>query len=317
MASATPPLPGFLTAYAAPGPRAVNESDGEVPGLHPDAPLATRRYRPAGPLRGVIAYSHGLGGSCRSGAAWLRHWASHGFLGVALTHRHERPIDGSPLQLRRALREALAGKALRTRVSEMHALIAALVAALQPPPLETLVPIGVAGHSFGGVTTQILAGERRCYDPAPGEDEIAGPLYAPVAGLGAALAFSPSARANPLPLPERFAAVTAPFLSLTGSRDEGLLRGDIDAANRCLPFEHMPPGGKYLFVAAEGRHNDFAGEAEDNAGSPPAPAFTPWLSALSTAFWLAHLAGDSTARAALAGLAAAPQQAAPHRFAAK
>ncbi|MCE1242882.1 hypothetical protein [Oryzomicrobium sp.] len=311
--------------------------DGEVPGLTPDAPLAIRAYRPRPdvrlPLRGVIAYSHGLGGDRRSGAAWLSHWSSHGFLGVALTHRHERPIDGSPLQLRRALREALAAKALRTRVAEMHALIAALVADLQTTPLETPVPIGVAGHSFGGVTVQALAGERRIHDDlAPAEAAHPGAaasgtpasaanatnvFHAPVANLGAALAFSPSARANPLPLAERFAGVAAPFMSLTGTQDAGLLRGDIDAANRCLPFEHMPAGGKYLFVAADGRHPDFAGEAVEAGTARSAPPFQPWLLALSTAFWAAHLGNDPAARNALAALAGDPSALAPHRFAAK
>ena len=307
--------------------------DGEVPGLTPDAPLAIRAYRPRPdgllPLRGVIAYSHGLGGDRRSGAAWLSHWSSHGFLGVALTHRHERPIDGSPLQLRRALREALAAKALRTRVAEMHALIAALVADLQTTPLETPVPIGVAGHSFGGVTVQALAGERRIHDDlAPVNTSAAHPdattsgapanvFHAPVANLGAALAFSPSARANPLPLAERFAGVAAPFMSLTGTQDAGLLRGDIDAANRCLPFEHMPAGGKYLFVAADGRHPDFAGEAVAAGTARSAPPFQPWLLALSTAFWAAQLGNDPAVRDALAALAGDLPALAPHRFAAK
>lgn len=304
--------------------------DGEVPGLTPDAPLAIRTYRPSGlfPLRGVIAYSHGLGGDRRSGAAWLTHWASHGFLGVALTHRHERPIDGSPLQLRRALRDALAAKALRTRVAEMHALIAALVADLQPPPLETPVPIGVAGHSFGGVTVQALAGERRIHDDlAPVNTSAAHPdattsgapanvFHAPVANLGAALAFSPSARANPLPLAERFAGVATPFMSLTGTQDAGLLRGDIDAANRCLPFAHMPAGDKYLFVAADGRHSDFAGEAAGDKATKSAP-FHPWLLTLSTAFWAAQLGNDPAAKNALAALAGDPAALAPHRFTAK
>jgi len=308
--------------------------DGEVPGLTPDAPLAIRAYRPRPdgllPLRGVIAYSHGLGGDRRSGAAWLSHWSSHGFLGVALTHRHERPIDGSPLQLRRALREALAAKALRTRVAEMHALIAALVADLQTTPLETPVPIGVAGHSFGGVTVQALAGERRIHDDlAPAEAahpsaaasgapaSAANIFHAPVANLGAALAFSPSARANPLPLAARFAGVAAPFMSLTGTQDAGLLRGDIDAANRCLPFEHMPAGGKYLFVAADGRHPDFAGEAVAAGSARSAPPFQPWLLALSTAFWAAQLGNDPAVRDALAALAGDLPALAPHRFAAK
>lgn len=282
-------------------------TDGALPGLAPDAPLATRSYRPNGALRGVIAYSHGLGGGRHSGATWLHHWASHGFLGVALSHRHERPIDGSPLQLRRALREAMAAKALRTRVAEMHALIAALVADGQRGAGATPVPLGVAGHSFGGVTTQILAGEQRHYDAAEGA--AAGPLAAPLPGLAAALAFSPSARPNLLPLPARFAGIRAPFMSLTGTRDEGLLRGDIDAANRRQPFAHMPAGGKYLFVAADGRHGDFAGEAGTSA-----PVFAPWLTALSTAFWLAHLADDAGAQMALAS---APDLAAPHLFATK
>ena len=162
-----------------------------------------------------------------------------------------------------------------------------------PDAIHGATAIGLAGHSFGAVTVQLLAGERRPTQPPQPLD----------ARVGAALALSPSARqADSGPgLDHRFGQIHLPFFSITGSRDDGMGLSDITAANRELPFRHMPPGHKYLLVFAGGTHLDFAGQ------SSPAeqgmfrlrrapPPFQNALLAASTAFWRAHLLDDSDAR---------------------
>ena len=152
------------------------------------------------------------------------------------------------------------------------------------------VPIGLAGHSFGAVTVQLLAGEHR---PA----QLAAPLDPRVRAL---LALSPSARGDGHDLDRRFAALDRPFFSLTGSRDDGMGLSDITAANRELPYRHMPPGHKYLLVFAGGTHLDFAGQASHaeqgvfRLRRAVPPFHTPLLAA-STAFWSAHLLDDADA----------------------
>lgn len=248
--------------------------------------------------RGLILFSHGLGGSRESGSEWLAHWAAEGFAAVAVQHPGSDAgllHNNSPLALRRAFQAAMNPAELACRAEDLRFVLArlghdpALPAALGEAPA-----IGLAGHSFGAVTVQLLAGERRPHHPP----EIPDPR------VSAVLAFSPSAR-DPHGgggLEHRFGAIHLPFLSVTGSRDDGMGLSDINAANREQPFRHMPADtSKYLLVFANGNHLDFSGEAAQGEGAllrlpRPAPVFRANLLAASSAFWRAHLAGDDAAR---------------------
>lgn len=247
---------------------------------------------------GLIVFSHGLGGSCESGSAWLAHWASHGFLALALQHPgSDKSLlrNNSPLGLRRAFKAAMNPAELTHRAEDIRFLLGRIGhdPAL-PDTINAATAIGLAGHSFGAVTVQLMAGERRATQPAINPDPR----------LCAALALSPSARhADSAPcLNQRFGHIRLPFFGITGSRDDGMGISDISAANRELPFRHMPAdGGKYLLVFAGGNHLDFAGEASDAEkivfqARRQAATFRPQLLAASTAFWLAHLGADATAR---------------------
>ncbi|MCP5267408.1 MAG: hypothetical protein H6943_00070 [Zoogloeaceae bacterium] len=234
--------------------------------LHPLA-------EPAAPL---IIYSHGLGGSRDSGLAWRRHWASWGIASLALQHPgtdREALPGGSPLALRHLLRTAVDKAQLAAR---QHDLLFALEQlAYQQPDRR----IGIAGHSYGAVSALRLIGERRGDNDLPADPRIA-----------AALLLSPSARGGSLPLDERFADVAMPCLHLTGSADDGIGRGDIDASERCLPFRHSRHTGQYLLVLANARHTDLAGDSMHAS-----PRLQPLLQAASTAFWRAHLLDDRQA----------------------
>jgi predicted dienelactone hydrolase len=261
--------------------------------------LPLKLYLPDLPRpKGLILFSHGLGGTREGGATWLNHWASHGFAAIALQHPGSDASllhNNSPLALRRAFKAAMNPEELAHRVEDMRVVIKHVGHDTGLPNAINGAPaIGIAGHSFGAVTVQILAGERR-------PDQRQQP---PDPRIRAALAFSPSARfAHIGPgLDHRFGHIHLPFISLTGSRDDGMGLSDITAANRELPFHHMPADhGKYLLVFANGTHLDFAGQASEAEGAVfhirrNPPLFRDNLLAASTAYWQAHLNGDSVAR---------------------
>lgn len=294
MAERPPPAP----RYAAPGPYAVATEEGEWHDAARRRTLRWRRYRPqsVAPAAGAVPaplvslsaqaqpltrapcvlHSHGLGGSRASGADWLAHWASWGIAGVAVQHPGsdvDALASDSPLALRRLLRTAVDAGQLAAR---QHDLLFALdrIAGDDPPA------IGLSGHSFGAASALRLIGERRGRDDRPADPRIA-----------AAVLFSPSARGGSLPLAERFAGVTLPCLHLTGTRDDGIGPGDIAAADRRLPFAHMPGPDKYLLLLDGATHPDFAGDA----GRVLQPAHRTELQAAATAFWRAYLAADGAA----------------------
>ncbi|MBI2307065.1 MAG: hypothetical protein HYU78_07140 [Rhodocyclales bacterium] len=315
-----------MADYARPGPFAVAVEDGEWRDPARDRRIAWRRYRPqaaGGPSvtrAPLVLHSHGLGGSRASGAGWLAHWASWGIAALAVQHpgsdASALPSD-SPLALRHLLRSAVDAAQLAARQHDLCFALDRLTA--DAPPA-----MGVSGHSFGAVSALRLIGERRGRDHAssasPGihagvsetktpagraprarsvsweaPDLQVGELHDLPADprLAAAILFSPSARGGTLPLAERFAGVTVPCLHLTGSRDDGIGPGDIRAADRCLPFAHMPPPHQHLLVLDGATHPEFAGEF---VGDSPG-RHVRLLQAASTAFWLCHLFADAEAGA--------------------
>ncbi|MBW7902044.1 MAG: hypothetical protein H3C26_11230 [Rhodocyclaceae bacterium] len=271
------------SGYALPGPHAVAIDDGEWFDAGRGRRLRWRRYRPqvaATAPTPCVVHSHGLGGSRESGADWLAHWASWGIAGVAVQHPGtdaDACASDSPLALRHLLRTAVDAAQLAARRHDLQFALDRI--AEEAPPA-----IGLSGHSFGAASALRLIGERRGGDDRPADPRIA-----------AAVLFSPSARGGSLPLAERFAGVAMPCLHLTGSRDDGIGPGDIAAADRRLPFAHMPGPDKYLLSLDGATHPDFAGMAV----RPPAPARpgAAALKAVSLGFWRAYLAADAAAAA--------------------
>lgn len=261
--------------------------------------LPLKLYLPdLSPPKGVILFSHGLGGSREGGATWLNHWASHGFAAIAVQHPGSDASllhNNSPLALRRAFKAAMNPDELARRVDDMRFVTRHIGHdSSLPDAINSTPAIGITGHSFGAVTVQILAGERRPdQHPEPPDPRVR-----------AALALSPSARfAHIGPgLEHRFGHIHLPFFSLTGSRDDGMGLSDITAANRELPYRHMPADhSKYLLVFANGNHLDFAGQASETESAVfhirrGPPVLRDNLLAASTAYWLAHLASDADAR---------------------
>jgi hypothetical protein len=104
----------------------------------------------------------------------------------------------------------------------------------------------------------------------------------------------------------QFGSITAPFLTITGSQDVLGFQADITPENRMIPYEHMPPGSKYLLFLDNGAHLSFAGEdiqrerdsnkaAEKGQGAVPPDDnhIRSVVRATTTAFWLAYLEPSS------------------------
>lgn len=295
-----PLSPAPVTARTGSGPSSPTPYRVRLTNLHDSRrarSLPLKLYLPDTAPAGLILFSHGLGGCRESGSAWLSHWAGRRFAAIAVQHPGSDISllrNNSPLALRQAFRLAMNPDELSCRADDLRFVLKRIGRERSfPDALNAVQRIGLCGHSFGAVTVQLLAGERRPEQPAHPLDPR----------VTAVLALSPSARhADKGPgLAHRFGQIHLPFLSITGSRDDGMGLSDITAANRELPYRHMPPGDKALLVFAGGTHLDFAGQASQAEGTVfpvrrEAPAFKDNLLAASSAFWRAHLAGDVDAR---------------------
>jgi predicted dienelactone hydrolase len=167
--------------------------------------------------------------------------------------------------------------------------------------------VGVAGHSFGALTTLAAAGQRY---PAPGDLSDPRPR--------AFLALSPSSSRSRLSLLDQFGGITRPFMAVTGSLD-GDPFGSYDTGEpRAQVFEGLPPGQRALLWLDGADHMTFAGNRQRRInGRGPfkraavaqarEDAHHALVARLSTLWWRWRLLGDGTARDALgspAGLAA-------------
>ena len=261
--------------YGAPGPLNFAVDDGEWLDEQRGRRISWKHYRPQldrpSPL---IIYSHGLGGSCRSGASWLSHWASWGIGAVAMQHpgTDDAAAGDSPLALRHLLRTAVDDAQLATRQTDLIFALDKIGAALP----DTI--FGIAGHSYGAVSALRLIGEQRGCNDTPADPRVR-----------AAVLFSPSARGGTQELALRFSDIRLPCLQLTGSRDDGIGPGDISAADRCLPHQHMTATDQHLLVLDGAGHVDLAGQGSGHE------AHIRLLKAATVSFWMAHLQGCNSA----------------------
>ena len=246
----------------------------------------------------IVLFSHGLGGNTTGSTFYGQHLANRGYAVAFLQHA------GSDEQVWRdlpawerlsALKQAASGENLVLRTQDVTTAIDALTAWNQTKdhPLEgRLDPerIGMSGHSFGAVTTQMVSGQRSGLFQAK--------LIEP--RLDAAIAFSPSPPKIGRPK-KAFDKVFLPLMLMTGTKDDSPI-GDADAKARLLVYPALPTtNDRYELVLDGAEHSIFTDGAGARTGSAPNPNHHLVILALATAFWDAQLKQDPEAAAWLVG----------------
>ena len=256
--------------------------------------------------RPVILFSHGLGGSRAGGARWGEHWASHGFIVIHLQH------PGSDESLWRTgpgtfdparLRLGMTAEQAVLRVRDVAAVLDWLAGRQARDPRLAcldLTRVGMSGHSFGAQTTQVVAGQGRLIWPSaatsPGSATPALPLRDP--RISAAIAFSPAIRGAD---EASVAAITSPFMVVTGALDDGGALTGVTPAMRRAVYERLAPGKAWLLWFGEGDHMVFNGGAPRAARQQADAHVLRVAAGLSLAFWRATLRNDAQAAVWLSG----------------
>lgn len=251
----------------------------------------------------IVIFSHGLGGSERGAVYYSEHLASHGFAVVHVRHPGsdaavwggQRPTPGS-IDVAR-LRQAVADPRVSVeRFRDIPFAIESLRALNQEAGALQgkldLSRIGMSGHSFGAVTTQVAAGQM-----------FQGRFSFPAPGVSAFLAMSPSGSRDG-DNDRAFANVRAPFLFFTGTEDSfGLNSGDPGQvlASRRAPFDAIDGAPTYLVTLVGGDHFVFSGRQEMGQNQPRDARYHDIIRAASVAFFSAMLRDDGAARAWLDG----------------
>ena len=287
-----------------PGPLAVKSVLLDWTDANRDRTVPVKIYYPDVPEGKfpVILFSHGLGGS-REGYAYLGNfWASFGYVCVHLQHvgSDNSVWQGlAPDEVMPALRKAIAVPAnVINRPLDVSFAIDQLEKINQDDPLFKsrldLDHIGLAGHSFGAFTTLATAGE--VFITRKGTK-----LHRPDVRVKAAIAMSESAPKDPQQYDSAFEKIAIPMMHMTGTLDDSPI-GDGKAADRRIPFDHMPAvADQYLVILQGGDHMVFSGRGleksltglRDNASDPK---FQSLIQQSTLAFWDAYLKSDETAQ---------------------
>lgn len=262
-----------------------------------DRVVPWKLYRPAdtrGPVP-VVVWSHGGGGD-REGARYLgEHLASHGYAALHIQHA------GSDREAFRADRRSLVAGVSDPKLGEPRfrdiQFVVREVRRMAAGPWKGVVDparMGMSGHSYGAITTQIAAGQA-------------------VKGVGrawaephfkAAFIMSPSpARPGYDAGPGAFADMLMPLFHLTGTEDASPA-DDFPTEARRKPFDLIADVDQVLVVFKAANHMTFSGESRAlgrDWSYPSLPRHVELIKAGAVAFWDAHLRDDRAAKAWLDG----------------
>ena len=268
--------------------------------IHGGREVPLKIYLPEKKHAAVILLSHGLGGSREVGTYLGTRWAARGFVVVAMQHAgsDESVWKGVPAARRMAaMKDAASGANMLVRTRDVTATLDQLERwnVAEGHFLKgrlDLEHVGMAGHSFGAVTTQAVAGQ---------SFGAAGAKFADPR-IDAALALSPSVpRAGD---PKRaFGGMKLPMMLMTGTKDDSVI-GGATAETRREVYQALPEGSKYELVLKDAEHMAFS-DRTARGGEQRDPNHHRVILAFSVAFWDAYLGASSTARGWLDGKAPA------------
>lgn len=272
-----------------------------------DLPLTLHVPDAPGP-HPLIVFSHGAGGSGANYNGITTRWASRGYLVIAPTHADSTSL--LPPNERRGVR---AGELVRdvltdpdgwaNRARDVTFILDSL------DELERLVPrlagkidrdrIGVAGHSYGAHTAQVIAGAKIRTKPSGELQGFADPR------VKAALLMSAQGEGQMGLAEGSWDALRIPLMVMTGSEDRGA-KGQ-DPMWRKAPFMHSAAGDKYWVFIEGATHSSFVGRLADittggglRRAEDPRPqrdhkGIFHAVQQLTTAFWDAHVKDDAQA----------------------
>ncbi len=238
----------------------------------------------------VIVFSHGAGGTKDDYQPLLGHWISHGYVTLQANHSDSRAFadPSQPVDKAQRLRDWASRPRDVSFLLDSLDLIEARVGGLSGKLDQNA--IGVAGHSFGAHTAQLVAGTTTV---APGGARSSHSDPRPLAFV----LISPQGK-GPMLDDEAWDGLTRPFLTVTGSLDWGRNGQPVDW--RLDPHRLAASEDNYL-IFIDGARHDFGGMTgmpHTNAG-PTNPNHLAYVRSTTLAFWDAFLKQEAKARSFL------------------
>lgn len=247
----------------------------------------------------VILWSHGFGGN-RDGAAFIsRYLASYGYVLFHMTHdgTDSSLWEGKPEHPWDVLRKVKIGR--ETTLARFHDVPFVMDQLPQWVAEQDEIKdsadisrFGMSGHSFGAMTTQVMAGQM--FPNAQNElislrdDRIScGVLYSPV----------PIAHlAGDVPPADLYSSIDIPLLHMTGTDDSSPLE-DFGYEQRLIIHKHADHPEQYIQVLEQGDHMVYNGTRGKLNANPMRELHEDEIKMGALTFWDAYLKDDARAKA--------------------
>lgn len=261
-------------------------------------------YHPAeadGETFPIIIWSHGFGGN-RDGAGFIsRYVASHGYVIVHITHHGTDSSlwegkEGHPWDILRQTK--VTRPTTVNRFKDIPFVLDSLKTwADDNADIGAMMDfdhIGMSGHSFGALSTQVAAGqlfadENEELQSMRDERIKAGILYSPVPVADHLLD-----KIKDLDGTNIYNTIDIPLMHMTGTDDDAPI-GGADYTHRLKVFDDSGHGEKYLLVKDGGDHMVYNGTRGKLDKNPLREKHEDIIRVMSLAFWDAKLKGDESA----------------------
>lgn len=295
-----------------PSPGALKVVDSGVLKLHDAArdkdlllriQYATADDEHVGPFP-LVVFSHGAGGSGDAFGSLSNYLASNGYVVIHPTHsdslsllsRDERRTEGRDLL--RDPRGIVKKVNLPDRVADVKFILDSLddiEKLIDKPGLIDRDRMGMAGHSAGAMTTQVLGG----MEFVLGGRALKG-LAMSEPRFDALAVISGAGTTRKTITEDSWKNVTRPWLVITGSKDVSAA-SDETPESRQHPYNYAPADGtKYLLFIDGATHSSYQGKGPGSMLDGAAPKNLDWIAETTNisvlAFFDAYVKGNDAAR---------------------
>lgn len=258
----------------------------------------------------LIVWSHGLGGSIDGAAFLSRYIVSHGYVVVHIQHvgTDSGLWEGKPGHPWDIIREMVIPRsATLARFSDVPFMLDNLPEwVAQHEELKGKIDfrnVGMSGHSFGAMTTQVMLGQEYPDEQGILQDYSdarfkAGILYSPVPTFylkGADNVYGAASNARGL-----YSAIDRPLFHMTGTDDSSPVEG-FDYTKRLAVYEESGKAEKMLMILKDGDHMIYNGSRGKLGQNPNREKHEALVKVAALAYWEAKLKGDEAAQAWLTG----------------
>lgn len=251
-----------------------------------------KAYVPNSPQKfPVILWSHGLGGS-RDGAGFIsRFIASYGYVVIHVQHSGTdtelwEGKPGHPWDIIKAIQ--IPRHATLNRLKDIPFALNQLKSVDFIENMD-LTRIGMSGHSFGAMTTQVMAGQMRGFGRRQYSLHeprfCSGILYSPV----------PHNQKRMHKPDDFYGSIRIPLMTMTGT-DDGSPLGNFGYQERLEVFDHSGGPEQYLLLLTGGDHMVYNGSRGKLDTNPKRGLHENIIKIFSLAFWETYLKNNNQAK---------------------